>query len=166
MLFRSTDANGIFVFSNLIAAQPATQGQYRLFITMTPLGSTVDYPNGTAQTNLDTITVAVGGTATRNVTLTNCAVGSTLPGCAPAGILPLSSSKSQDIRFSTMGDRLEGGALHRIEGSLELRHGHRTGHIPFVVLQDYRKLVDVIALMVEGFRQRLKALHEIGRAHV
>jgi len=102
----TTDANGIFVFSNLIAAQPATQGQYRLFITMTPLGSTVDYPNGTAQTNLDTITVAVGGTATRNVTLTNCAVGSTLPGCAPAGILPLSSSKSQDIRFSTMGDRL------------------------------------------------------------
>jgi len=106
----TTDVNGIYLFSNLIAATGTNQAgsRYRVLVSFRPEGAYADYPTTGAQTTGDTMSVAIGATRTFNVTMTVSAVNSTLPGCVVPvqGVLADFSKARSDIRFANMGDRL------------------------------------------------------------
>ena len=101
----TTDANGIFSFSNLISAPApasATYGSYRVLVTATGYRN---YPNTTAENNADVYQVAYGATYIVNPNIAMTIGCLSLPvDCME--IFSNSQERLQNIRFSLMSDQL------------------------------------------------------------
>ncbi len=103
-----SDANGIFSFSNLIAAPTpasAANGSYRVLVTANAYRN---YPLTTgAENTADVYQVAYGATyiVTPNIAMTLCTAAPTAAGCV-VGIVSYSHDQSLNIRLSLMGSNL------------------------------------------------------------
>ena len=97
-----TDVNGIYVFSDLIAATGTTGGNYRLTVHAAGYRN---YPSTTTEGNVVYTVVAGGTTNVTNFFLTTCTASPTSAGCV-VGILSNSHEKSQNIHLTLMGQNL------------------------------------------------------------